>query len=181
MKDHSENTLRAAIKSLRDTVTPAVDPSDPQAAEQLRLTIDFLEFLRTRLYDVHARHRYELEHQMVVARSLLKDAHQVSDRVGDAMIRALSTAAAAHADAATHTRDLQAASDSLWGSVRTLVREAAAAPEAVQERISTSILSGMEPLVELESAWYLPFGFEPDPESVTPLADLWSTPSGTAS
>ncbi|KQY50851.1 hypothetical protein [Nocardioides sp. Root140] len=181
MKDHSENTLRAAIKSLRDTVTPAVDPSDPQAAEQLRLTIDFLEFLRTRLYDVHARHRYELEHQMVVARSLLKDAHQVSDRVGDAMIRALSTAAAAHADAATHTRDLQAASDALWGSVRTLVREAAAAPEAVQERISTSILSGMEPLVELESAWYLPFGFEPDPESVTPLADLWSTPSGTAS
>lgn len=47
MMDHSENTLRAAIKSLRDTVAPAVDPLDPQAVEQLRLTIDFLEFLRT--------------------------------------------------------------------------------------------------------------------------------------
>lgn len=177
MKDHSENTLRAAIKSLRDTVAPAVDPTDPQAAEQLRLTIDFLDFLRTRLYDVHARHRYELEHQMIVARSLLGDAHHVSDRAGDAMIRALSAAAAAHADAATHTRDLQAASDVLWGSVRSLVREAATAPEEVQERISAQVLSGMEPLVELESSWYLPFGFEPDPESVAPLADLLAGPS----
>lgn len=57
MMDHCENTLRAAIKSLRDTVAPAVDPDDSQATEQLRLTIDFLEFLRTRIYDVHARHR----------------------------------------------------------------------------------------------------------------------------
>lgn len=181
MKDHSENTLRAAIKSLRDTVTPAVDPTDPQAAEQLRLTIDFLEFLRTRLYDVHARHRYELEHQMVVARSLLEEADKVSERATQAMISALSTAAAAHADAATHTRDLQAASDALWGTVRALVREAGSAPTEVQERISAHVLSGMEPLVELESSWYLPFGFEPDPESVAPLTDLLTAPRGATS
>jgi len=44
MIDHSENTLGAAIKALRFTVAPAVDPGDAQAVEQLRLTIDFLDF-----------------------------------------------------------------------------------------------------------------------------------------
>ena len=37
MMDHGDNTLRAAIKSLSETVAPAVDPDDPQAREQLRL------------------------------------------------------------------------------------------------------------------------------------------------
>lgn len=181
MKDHSENTLRAAIKALRDTVAPAVDPTDPQAAEQLRLTIDFLEFLRTRIYDVHARHRYELEHQLAVARSLLEEAAKVSERACQELVDRVSEAAAALGDAATHTRDLQHASDELWGGVRALVREAGTAPREVQQAISAKILSGMDPLVELESSWYLPFGFEPAPERVSPLSDLLVAPSGSPS
>jgi hypothetical protein len=176
MKDHSENTLRAAIKCLRDTVTPAVDPEDPQAVEQLRLTIDFLEFLRTRLYDVHARQRYELQHQIQVAEAVLDDAHRVSERAGRALHDSVSRAALAYADAASHTTDLQAASDELWGTVRAVVREARSAPDDVRERVSAEIVSGVQPLVELESSWYVPFGFEPDPASVVPLDDLLQAP-----
>lgn len=179
MKDHSENTLRAAIKCLRDTVAPAVDPQDPQAVEQLRLTIDFLEFLRTRLYDVHSRHRYELGHQMGVARSLMDDAVLVSPETGadiaTSLGRSLERAASTHVDPGAHTRDLQAVSEELWGIVRAIIREARSAPEDVRARVSASVIAGIEPLVELESAWYLPFGFEPDPGSVPELPELLAT------
>ena len=172
MKDHSENTLRAAVKSLRDTVAPAVDPSDAQANEQLRLTIDFLEFLRTRIYDVHARHRYELGHQLALGRALVADAAEVSDLAAERLGAAVQQAAAVHASAGAHTRDLQVASEELWACVRGLLRDAGDAPEAVRTRITTQVISGIEPLVQMESAWYVPFGFEPDPSSITSLEDL---------
>jgi hypothetical protein len=172
MMDHSENTLRAAIKSLRDTVTPAVDPDDSQATEQLRLTIDFLEFLRTRIYDVHARHRYELRHQIEVAQALRSDAQLVSSRAATQLENALESALTVQSDADAHTMELRSASQELWGSVRGVVREAREAADDVRQRISLSVLQGVQPLVEMESAWYLPFGFEPDPSSVAALDEL---------
>ncbi|MFD4972453.1 hypothetical protein [Streptomyces sp. NPDC058424] len=181
MMDHSENTLRAAIKCLQETVTPAVDPDEPQANEQLRLTIDFLEFLRTRLYDLHARHRYELGHQIEVARALTGDAKLVSDRAAAELDSALLAAVAALDDAGIHTDGLRTASQWLWCSVRGLVREARQAPDEVRERIGLAVVQGIEPLVEMESAWYLPFEFEPDPASVPALDDLLLRTPGTAS
>lgn len=178
MMDHNENTLRAAIKSLRDTVAPAVDPTDPQANEQLRLTIDFLEFLRTRVYDVHPRSRYELGRQIGVAELLLDDARAVSERAGDELATALAEATERYSDPATHTRDLQGASARLWRAVRGTVREARAAVPELRARISNTVLSGVEPLIEMESAWYRPFGFEPDPDAVTDLGEL--LPSGAS-
>jgi hypothetical protein len=172
MKDHSENTLRAAIKSLRDTVAPAVDPADDQAQEQLRLTIDFLEFLRSRIYDLHARHRYELARQLEVAASLSDAADGIPGDAPELLSAALASALAVHADPASHTKDLQASSEELWGVVRTVVREARTAPAAVKQRVGACVLTGVGPLVEMESAWYLPFGFEPDPHAVTGLDDL---------
>jgi hypothetical protein len=172
MKDHSENTLRAAIKCLRDVVTPAVDADDPQATEQLRLTIDFLEFLRTRMYDIHPRLRYELGHQITVAQSLQDDAALVSPRAARELTDALEQATEAHRAAETHTSDLQLASDRLWSRVRGVLREARSAPAEVRERITTVALAGLDPLLEMESAWYLPFGFEPDPSVVPELREL---------
>ncbi|OOL33590.1 hypothetical protein GQ85_00565 [Rhodococcus rhodochrous] len=178
--DHSENTLRAAIKSLRDTVAPAVDPTDPQAVEQLRLTIDFLEFLRTRIYDIHARQRYELGRQIEVAHNLLGHAAELSADLCERLTNAVAQARTAHADAGAHTEELRASSQQLWAVVRGVIRTVRQAPEAVRNRIGTAVIAGIEPLVEMESAWYLPFGLEPDPASVPTLATLLDPASVSA-
>lgn len=175
MMDHSENTLRAAIKSLRDAVAPALDPADSQAGEQLRLTIDFLEFLRTRLYDIHARHRYELRHQVDVALAVQEDAEGVSARAAAELRDALRLATRVHGEVDAHTEELRGASQSLWGAVRGVIRAARDAPADVRERISLTVIEGVQPLVELESAWHLPFGFEPDPAVVPQLSTLLGT------
>ncbi len=173
MIDHSENTLGAAIKALRFTVAPAVDPADAQAVEQLRLTIDFLDFLRVRLYDLHARHRYELSHQINVAQALAGDAKLVSDQADLRLQAALHTAGHVIRDGDAQTGDLQAASKVLWAAVRGTIRESRQAPRDVRRRIEASVVETIDPLVTMESAWYLPFGFEPDPASVPGLGELF--------
>ena len=173
MIDHSENTLGAAIKALRFTVAPAVDPGDAQAVEQLRLTIDFLDFLRVRLYDLHARHRYELTHQVNVARALADDAKLVSEQADLRLQAALRTAGDVIGDEDAQTGDLRAASKVLWAAVRGTIRESRQAPDEVRRRIEASVVRMIDPLVTMESAWYLPFGFEPDPASVPGLGELF--------
>ena len=172
MIDHSENTLRAAIKCLRDTVAPAVDPRDPQAIEQLRLTVDFLEFLRSRIYDIHGRHRYELGRQIELAAAVAGDAGRVSERARSELDDGLAQARRAHASPEAQTEDLRDASRRLWGAVRGLVRSAREAPADVEERIAAAVVAHVDPLVEMTSAWYLPFGFEPRPQDVPELSRL---------
>jgi len=173
MIDHSENTLRAAIKALRFTVAPAVDPADAQAIEQLRLTIDFLDFLRVRLYDLHARHRYELAHQINVAQALAGDAKLVSGQADLRLQSGLRTAGDVIRHEEAQTGDLQAASRTLWAAVRGMIRESRQAPCDVRRRIEASVIETIDPLVTMESAWYLPFGFEPEPAAVPRLGDLF--------
>ena len=172
MMDHSENTLRAAIKCLRDTVAPAVDPRDPQAIEQLRLTIDFLEFLRTRIYDIHGRHRYELGRQIEGAAAVADDAGRVSAQAGREIDDGLVEARRVYASPDAQTEDLRVVSRRLWGVVRGVVRTAREAPTEVQERVAAAVVAHAGPLVEMESAWYLPFGFEPRPQDVPELGQL---------
>lgn len=172
MMDHSENTLRAAIKSLREVVAPAVAKTDAQAVEQLRLTIDFLEFLRSRLYDIHARHRFELKSQIEVAQSLLDPADALPDRAGDRLRAAVTEAVRVHGDPDAHTEELRVASQMVWGTVRGVVRVARDGPQEPRQRVSLAVVQGVAALVELESAWYAPFGLEPDPAAIPQLSSL---------
>lgn len=177
MIDHSENTLRAAIKSLRDIVAPALDPTDPLANEQLRLVTEYLEFLRTRVYDIHARQRYEVGHQLGLAETILADSKEVSDQAPRLLGSAIETGRRSYEDADASTVDLRAASSVLEGAIRGVIRESRDADAAVRARIELRIVEGSEPLVELQSSWYLPFGFEPDPDSVLPLEEILARPT----
>lgn len=181
MRDHSENTLRAAIKCLNTTVAQALDPTDPQAAEQLRLTVEFLDFLRTRLYDLHARARYELAHRIKVAEEIAADSAQVSARAREAIAATLTRARRTFADPDAHTLEVQTVSDELWACVRGVLREASDVPDELRVRISEQVLAGLEPLIDLETSWYLPFGFVPDPTSALSLEDLLRSTSRSAS
>ncbi|WP_157120815.1 hypothetical protein [Nocardia miyunensis] len=157
MMDHSENTLRAAIKALRETVVPAVDPNDPQAVEQLGLTIEFLEHLRARIYDIHGRERAELGNQLALARRLIDDAGIVPDDVRVHLERSWSEASKVHADAAAHTEDLRGAIRRLGAAARGVIRTVRNGPEEVRDRVGAHVMSGIESSIEADSMWYSTF------------------------
>ena len=60
MPDYTDNSFRASIKALEDVVAPALDPSNPLAAEQLRLVSGFLRFFQERRHALAEYERAEL-------------------------------------------------------------------------------------------------------------------------
>ena len=83
--DHTDAALRAVVKTLRDVVAPALDPADPLAHEQLRLAVDYLEFLRGRFEWLHGRERFDLTHHLDMARAMCRIGGPVSARVATAL------------------------------------------------------------------------------------------------
>jgi hypothetical protein len=156
--DHSDNALAAAMKALEEVVAPALDPADPQAAEQLVLVIDSLRFLRERLDHLHDRARFDLRHHLALARAISDDAPL------DAEIAA-ATAVYERADA--RTPELRESAAELAAALRTVVRDTT--DDVTRRRIERRILEGSRERIQADRAWHLPQGFDPDPGAVAPL------------
>jgi hypothetical protein len=161
--DHSDNALRAAIKALSEVVAPAVDPTDSQAVQQLRLVIDSLDFLRQRLEYLHDRERFDVRHHLAVASAVVEDAD------ADALRDAIASAEGVYGRPEARTAELRAASAALAAELRNLVRDVADADPSVRSRVERRILGGTRERIEADRAWHAPQGFDPDPGSTQPL------------
>ncbi|PBC48242.1 hypothetical protein CJ179_15430 [Rhodococcus sp. ACS1] len=174
MADHSENFLRAVIKSLRDVVGPAVDAGDPMAQEQLALSISTLEFLQSRLPRLHARAVFELEHHLRLAKDVLAElrgaeaAQDLAKSVeyGDQVI------AVPGVDDSVLTR----ATAAIAANLRALLD--ADIEESARARAERTIIAAMAERITFERAWYLPMGFDPSPLSAPALDDVLPVHAG---
>ena len=161
--DRTDNALRAAIKALEEVVAPAVDPADPLARQQLKLVVDSLRFLRSRLDHLHDRDRFEVRHYLTLAASIADDAQ---DR---GLNDAIEAGAAIYARADARTPDLKAAAAQLAAAVRTVVRDAAGTDAQTRRRIELAVVAGSRERIQADRAWHVPQGFDPDPGSVIAL------------
>ncbi|MFC9833792.1 hypothetical protein ACFVKB_08255 [Rhodococcus sp. NPDC127530] len=167
MADHSENALRAVIKSLRDVVGPSVAADDPLAQEQLGLSLLHLEFLATRLPRLHTRAVFELKHH-------LRMAHAVVDRLGesraaDALVASVEDADHLVSNPTARTDTLGKAADRISADITAVLR--ADLETSVVADIERTIVDISAERIAFERAWYLPTGFDPNPESVLSLDD----------
>jgi hypothetical protein len=169
MMDHSDTTLRAAIKALEEVVAPAVDPGDPLAGQQLRLVIDALRFLRDRVDHLHDRERFEVRHHLRLARAVAPEAAAASPAAAHALREAIEAGDAILDRSDARTPELRAASAALAAELRSLVRDAAGAGADARSRIERLIVDGTRERIDADRAWHLPQGFDPDPGGVRPL------------
>jgi hypothetical protein len=170
--DHTDTGLRAVVKTLRDVIAPAVSSADPLAQEQLRLSIDYLEFLRGRFEFLHDRERFELRHHLGLARALLGLAAPVSSATATAMSASIDAGDRTAIDAAATTRALKAATAALAAAVAATVRDAAGMEASVRRAIERCVVTMSDERIAFERAWYLPLGFDPAPGEVRPLPDI---------
>lgn len=170
--DHSENTLRAVIKSLTDAVAPAIDPADPLANEQLRLCVDYLEFLQLRLDDLHGRSRFEAEHAVRVAQSLSSTASVVDTGLAALLTTAVAATQEALGDPAIRPSQLAGRTEQVLAVVREIVRASAGADPDVRAQIEAAVLAGSEERVDFDRSWYQPYGFDPLPGTIKNLDSL---------
>lgn len=172
MADHSVNALRAAVRAMEKVVLPALDPQHPLAAEQATLVMRYLSLFAQRLDLVGARNRYELQHYLGLAAALERDAQALSPAIGAALAPALAAGRALLAEPGALPSAQQAAAQELALLVTALVRTAADAEPERRQRIEDRVLTDTAALLQMQRAWFLPQGWEPDPGAVPDITSL---------
>lgn len=161
MMDHTENTLRAAQKALTDVVGPVLDPMDPQAAEQLRLVVEYLDFVRGRLDDINDRVRADLLQAITIGRRChrqLADAERTRG-LGEVLGQGESVVS----QVAAHPQAMKDAAMAIHEEITDLIRSLGADDPERGRDIQRIIVTGYKPMLDFERAWFLPFGFDPEP------------------
>jgi hypothetical protein len=166
MADHTDNALLAAMKALDEVVAPAVDAANPLAREQLKLVSRYIGFLRTRLQYQAGRDRFELRHYLALARRL--SPHVLAAAVPGAAVfhRAIDLGASRVDRTEASTAELRAATAALSTAISMLVRSSAALGPEPQRSIEIAVVAASKTLFDVQRAYYLPLGFEPDPALV---------------
>jgi len=153
--DQTDVALRAVIKALNEVVAPAIDATDFLAQEQLRLTSEYIAFLRRRLPLMHLRERYELGYQLRLA-AALRDAGVAPPELAPLM----AAGEDALNDARALTADLRALALEAGHIVAMALRRSDLLPAAGLRALKLSILEIETARNEAERVWYAPIGFE---------------------
>jgi hypothetical protein len=166
MTDHTTIALRAAGKALEEVVAPAVDSGHPLAAEQLRLVTGVLSFVEQRLGYHYARSLFELRHHLELAQTLSGHATACPPEISEALSAAVGQASPLVAEPCARTEDLQRVTADLAAAISALVRAAGAAGGTTSREVNRAVLAASRDVIDAQRAWFLPQGFEADPQLV---------------
>lgn len=169
MADHIDNGLISSIKALNDVVAQSIESSNPLAREQLTLVTRYLGFLRQRLPYQFERDRFELDHYLALAKTLTGLAQHCVVDGAPSLDAAVSTGEAILKSARSTTAQVRSAIDKLTTAISVLVRCVADAAPDVRRQVERQVTVASARLFDLQRAWYLPMGFEPDPKLVPTL------------
>ncbi|MGE0231911.1 MAG: hypothetical protein AB7O39_14190 [Flavobacteriaceae bacterium] len=170
--DHTDVGLRAVVRALADVVTPAVDEENALALEQLRLSIDYIEFVAARLEYLNDREVFDLRHHLAMAK-------RIAEIVDDSDLPAYGRleAAVERADAilsgnVTPMRELKDATAGLAAALADIVRAAPAMAEATARAVEKAVIDASKERIAFERSWYQPLGFDPNPHEVPSVREV---------
>lgn len=173
MADHSKNGIQGLINAL-ELVAPAVDPSDPIAAEQLQSAVRYLQFLRDRLDLLYDRERFELRHHLDMGARLVA-AVGGDPGLGHLVARLATQETAGRAllaRAGANVPEMRACTAELAATMAALVTSAADGDPDTRTTIERIVLDATAERIVFERAWYLPLGFDHSPADVPPIATV---------
>lgn len=172
MADHSLNALRAAARAMEEVVLPAIDAQHPLAREQAGLVLRSLRLFEQRLDDAFQRNRFELARACELGRALLAPSFAVSPAITEALRAAVATGQGLLESTSARPSALQAATGALGQVTTALLRTLAAARPEASRQAGRLVLEQSGAWLDMQRAWFLPQGWEPDPSAVPPLATL---------
>lgn len=167
--DLSENDLRAAIKGLSDVVAPSVDKQDALAVEQLRLVIDYLNFLRSRIDLLGQRDRLELRQSLKMAQAL-HGLGAADPETQSALALKITESTACLFDPDPLPSQMKRVKAELLAVIREGTRKAKLWPDTHSHAWENCVIQCSLEGIHFEQSWYLPLGFEPAPSEVPALS-----------
>lgn len=162
--------LQVALKALRETVAPAVDPANKVAVEQLHLSIATIAMVRNRPPLARRFPRRQLADALALADAVARAARTDPSIDLAALNAAIAAGPALLTDADAETADFETTNAAVTEA--TLAVITAAQQSAAIGAIDAAVLQASAPAIERARAWFLSAGFEPDPSAIRPLAAL---------
>lgn len=188
MADNTVVGLRAAIKSLKDVVAPAVDNANPLAVEQLRMVCGYLAMVCERLPWRGERVRFELDHAIGLARELTEATGTDAGEAGLAMKAALLPANRLRQDPRARELDIESATAELNAAIAAVVRhrrgsgsesgDRSRVDDVSRQTVERTVLAHSKAWLDVQRAWFVPLGFDSESTSLPSIGDaLSATPA----
>ena len=171
MADRTVAGLRASIKSLKDTVAPAVDPANPLASEQLRMVCGYLALVCEQLPQRAARIVFELRSAVALAEALRPLAARCDATIAAELQARCDAARRLQDDPDRIETEVERATEALNAATSALVRAAATADEAVRREVERTTLAHARHWLTVQRAWFAPLGFDLERATLPPLPD----------
>ena len=167
MNQSFDTELQVVLRSLEEVVLPALHGADKHVVEQLHLSMAALNFMRERLPHAGRFFRGELAEYATLAESAadLMTPHAIGEAdelraLADAAHRILQSPTADWADYIEATRRLRAA-------IAHMTECGTGAP--YEDDLNDLVMATSSKMHLHTRAWYLPFGFELNPETLPAL------------
>jgi hypothetical protein len=173
MADHTDNALRAAIRALDEVIYDAIDPNHPLAHEQTKLVSKYLQLILSRQEYAHDRLQFDLSHYIEMAEHVKADANLVSPAISQALEETLAKALQLKQSSSARELDLRNCSQKLAAILTALVRTTSEANHELRKRIEKIILLDSKAFLDAQRAWFLPQGWEPKPELVPSIEQVF--------
>lgn len=164
-----DTQLAAVIKALSDNVLPALDRSNPMAAEQIQLCLATLGLVKNHLPQWHGYQRRDLETHLALAEELAGLAAK-SGTVLDELGQAMQAGAHALVNPEMGAHDLEQQVRRLKEGIVLLIN--ATRGSAAQNAMTQAVLRAEATVILRSRAWSIGMGFEPDPAQIPPLHQL---------
>lgn len=164
--------INAAIRALSDVIAPAVDATHAQARDQLRLVIEYLQFVSQRLDNIEDLADFEFRHNL----GMVKELRDIVSKT-DLNNRGRLSAAIERADDVMQARRvpvnaLRDVTEDLAAAAADTVRCSPEMQVETQREIERCVLRASAERIMFERSWYLPLGLDHAPGQVPELSSL---------
>lgn len=171
MPDRTRTMLQAAIHALDEVVAPAVDPEHPLALEQLGLVTRWLDHLESHIDLIPEREWGELALYRDMGERLLEDAEKAAPTEAQHLAEALRDIAPLLKGSLATAEQTSRGVHTLTDAISAVVRATRGLDTPHARAIRAVILRDSEPLLDLNRAWFVDQGWEPDRAAVPDLTD----------
>ena len=179
MSDHTVIGLRAAIKSLKDVVTPAVDPANPLAVEQLRMVCGFLSMVCDRLPLRSERVRFDLRSAIELGQALTPSAAKCDREAASHLENALARGTSLISDPSAAEADLQTVTAQVSAATSAVIRSSSDIDESTRRQIDRAVATNAKGWLDVQRAWFQPLGFDTEAETLPSLTVALAATSST--
>lgn len=162
--------LSAASTALREVVASVIPKEERKAHEQLRLSIEYIDFIERRIEFVFNKAQLETDLHLRMLQEIVDELPDDFALRGEAL-RASEVAFQDRHEAMVTTKRLQTNLTEVLSVITDVIR-AASDNDDLYSRVQAVVLRYSTMLVEFERAWYQPLGMDADPETLGAVEEL---------